>query len=183
MAQAAPSSAYDPEKFGSGNMPALGKYHVIVIKSEEPDAKGTCLVEYQVLAGTTPKQEGKTIQDRYFPFNEKAADRLNHLWYITKTATLAQIQAGEDIPMSSVLGKQLLIEVSMGKPRTGADGTQYPARAQVGWRPEAVECMANGWDAVPRHQGALKGELDFTDTPTGPGAGGEAGGDLFDFGG
>lgn len=165
MAQVGKAVGYDPETFGQGNVPQPGKYHGIILKAEEPNATGQCIVQLQVLSGTTPEQEGKTIEDRYFPFNEKAADRLKHLWFITKVATLAQINSGEDIPMSSLLGKQILFEVSMSKERTGTDGKVYGPRPQVGWRPESLDCMSNGWDAVPRHAGALKGELNFDDAP------------------
>lgn len=181
MAQV-PKSTYDPESFGQGNAPQPGKYHAVITKSEEPNQNGQCLVQFQVLSGTTPKQEGKTIDDRYFPFNEKAADRLKHLWYITGAASLAEINSGEDVPMSKLLGKQLLIEISMSKERVGNDGKTYPPRPQVGWRPESIQCMVNGWEAVPRHQGALQGQLEFgSDTPMPP-QGGQAGGDPFDFG-
>ena len=187
MAQIGKSVAYNPDTFGQGNLPAVGKYHGIILKAEEPNQNGQCLVTLQVLAGTTPGQEGKTIDDRYFPFNEKAADRLKHLWYITQVATLAQINSGEDIPMSSLLGKQILFEVVMSKPRTVGDKT-YDARPQVGWRPESVDCMVNGWEAVPRNEKALKGELSFDDTPgvggdqAPPAGGAPAAEDPFNFG-
>lgn len=171
MPAIAKSVDYDPEKFGAGNLPEVGKYHGIITKAEEPNQNGQCIVELQVLAGTTPKQEGKTIQDRYFPFNVNAAARLKHLFHITQVATLEQINSGEDIPMSSLLGKQVLFEISMSKERTDANGKVFPPRPQVGWRPEAVTCMVNGWDKVPRHEGALRGELDFQDAPIEDGSG------------
>ena len=189
MAQVPKTVNYDPATFGQGDLPAVGKYHVVILKATEPDAAGQCLVDFQVLAGTTPGQEAKIITDRYFPFKEKAAERLKHLWYITNVATLAQINNGDDIPMSALEGRQLLIDVSMGKDYTNpTTGKHYPPRPQVSWKHEAITCMEGEWAAVPRHQGALKGELNFDDTPgVGPlespgNVATDKKDDLFDFG-
>ena len=171
MAEVAKSVPYDPDKFGEGDLPALGKYHALIIKAEEPDTKNMCVVEFQILEGTVQGQRGKTIKDRYFPNSMDAAPRLKHLWYITKVATLHQINNSFNVPMQSLVGKQVLIEVVMGKPsqKTNANGvvTDYPARPQVGYRPEAIDCKAAGWADVPRNAAALRGELNFEDTPMG----------------
>lgn len=54
---------FDPEKAGGYNSPAPGRYHgeVNAFQGHEPKS-GKMTFDLEVLAGTTPNQEGKTIR-------------------------------------------------------------------------------------------------------------------------
>lgn len=151
------ASKYDSDKFGESNWPDVGKYHAIITKAEEPNDNGQALVDFDILSGTTPGQEGKTIGERFFPFSEKAASRLLHLFFISGAASEEQIHSGEDIPMSMLVGKQLFIDVVFqeGKPYT-KDGVEKPGvdRNVVSWSGFG-KLDDPDWKGVPKNQGAI----------------------------
>ena len=81
---------YDPEKTMLG--PEKGKYHVQVVKVDEDGGqKGEMVVEYEVLAGTTPGQEGLVHRD-YFAKSIKAMGRIHQLAMACRMITAQQIK-------------------------------------------------------------------------------------------
>ena len=89
--------------------PLPGRYHAIVKEVDESMEKiDKIIVEFEVLAGTTPGQEG-TVVTEYFAVTEKAIPRLKRL-----ALSLGLLRPGEperDINFSDAIGKDLVIEV------------------------------------------------------------------------
>lgn len=80
---------YDPEKTMLG--PAAGKYHVCIVKVDEDGGKnGEMIVDYEVLAGSTPGQEGLVHRD-YFSKKIKAMGRIHQLAMACHMITAQQI--------------------------------------------------------------------------------------------
>lgn len=155
------AKGYDKDNWAGVKMPPVGKYHVVIVRAEEPDSKNKSIVEYMVLAGTVKGQEKQIAEDQYFPLNEKAAKRFIHLLVITGAATEKQIRDGDDIPCSMLVGKQLLISVVKQEARE-ADGKSYPARLQVDYRGIAAVNDPD-WNDVPKNKDWLSGKLSIAD--------------------
>lgn len=89
--------------------PLPGRYHAIVKEVDESLSKiDKIIVEFEVLAGTTPGQEG-TVVTEYFAVTEKAIPRLKRL-----ALSLGLLRPGEperNINFSDSIGKDLVIEV------------------------------------------------------------------------
>lgn len=89
--------------------PLPGRYHAIVKEVDESMEKvDKIIVEFEVLAGTTPGQEGRVVTE-YFAVTEKAIPRLQRL-----AVTLGLLKPGEDdrnVLFSDAIGRDLVIEV------------------------------------------------------------------------
>lgn len=89
--------------------PLPGRYHVAVKHVDEKmDKFDKVIVEFEVLAGTTPGQEGRTITE-FFAVTDKALPRLQRL-----AVVLGLIKPGEgekEVEFSDGVGRQLVIEV------------------------------------------------------------------------
>ena len=77
MAFEAPiDNGWNPDGF---NGPAAGRYHVVVAKVDEDGGEwGEMVVDFEVLAGTTPNQEGLKHRE-YFQKTIKAMSRIHTL--------------------------------------------------------------------------------------------------------
>ena len=77
MAFEAPiDNGWNPDGF---NSPAAGRYHVVVAKIDEDGGeKGEMVVDFEVVAGTTPNQEGLKHRE-YFQKTIKAMSRIHTL--------------------------------------------------------------------------------------------------------
>ena len=89
--------------------PLPGRYHAIVKEVDESMEKvDKIIVEFEVLAGTTPGQEGRVVTE-YFAVTEKAIPRLQRL-----AMTLGLLKPGEDdrnVLFSDAIGRDLVVEV------------------------------------------------------------------------
>lgn len=89
--------------------PLPGRYHVIVKEVDESMEKvDKIIIEFEVLAGTTPGQEGRVVTE-YFAITEKAIPRLQRL-----AMTLGLLKPGEDdrdVLFSDAIGRDLVVEV------------------------------------------------------------------------
>lgn len=57
---------FDPESVGGSDKVAAGSYHMQVVAVDpEGGKKGAMVVDFEVLAGTTPNQGGKVHQERF----------------------------------------------------------------------------------------------------------------------
>lgn len=89
--------------------PLPGRYHAIVKEVDESMEKvDKIIIEFEVLAGTTPGQEGRVVTE-YFAVTEKAISRLTRLALV-----LGLLNPGEeerDVAFSDAIGRDLVIEV------------------------------------------------------------------------
>ena len=103
-----------------GNRPLPGRYHVIIQDVDETfqkDAK-SIIVDFEVLAGTTPGQEGRRHRE-YFSVSEKAMPRLIRLAMVTQLIGPNEMR---EVAFSQARSRQLIIELGedeyQGKKRT-----------------------------------------------------------------
>jgi hypothetical protein len=89
--------------------PLPGRYHAIVKEVDESMEKvDKIIIEFEVLAGTTPGQEGRVVTE-YFAVTEKAIPRLQRL-----AVTLGLLKPGEgdrNVLFSDAIGRDLVVEV------------------------------------------------------------------------
>ena len=101
--------------------PLPGRYHAIVKEVDESMEKvDKIIVEFEVLAGTTPGQEGRVVTE-YFAVTEKAIPRLQRL-----AVTLGLLKPGEDdrnVLFSDAIGRDLVVEVEPNE-YTNKDGKE-----------------------------------------------------------
>jgi len=93
------------------NSPLPGRYHAILKDAQENVSKAgnpQCQVEFEVLAGTMPGQEGKTIT-AWLSYSEKAQDQL--IRFAIVTGLLKPGDANREIDFTQAVGRQLVIEV------------------------------------------------------------------------
>lgn len=92
------------------NEPKDGRYHVVVQSVDDSLQKHTeaIVMEFQVLKGTMPGQEGK-VHKEFFSTKDAAADRLSRA-----AIALGLIKPGDpemEIQFSQAIGRQVIIEV------------------------------------------------------------------------
>lgn len=93
-----------------GNRPLPGRYHVMVQHADDSMEKmDKVIVEFQVLAGTTPGQEGKTATEM-FALTDKAIQRLQRLAMCT--GLLKPGDEDHEIDFAAAEGRQLVIELA-----------------------------------------------------------------------
>lgn len=101
--------------------PLPGRYHAIVKEVDESMEKvDKIIVEFEVLAGTTPGQEGRVVTE-YFAITEKAISRLTRLALV-----LGLLKPGEEernVAFSESVGRDLVIEVEPNE-YTNKDGKE-----------------------------------------------------------
>lgn len=89
--------------------PLPGRYHAMIKHADDSFEKfDKVIVEFEVLAGTTPGQEGRTHTE-FYSCTEKALPRLQRL-----ALCIGLLQPGEEekeVEFSEAEGKQLVIEV------------------------------------------------------------------------
>jgi len=89
--------------------PLPGRYHVIVKHADDSFEKfDKVIVEFEVLAGTTPGQEGRLITE-FFATSEKALPRLQRLALCL--GLLAPGEEEKEVEFAEAEGRQLVIEV------------------------------------------------------------------------
>lgn len=107
-----------------GDRPLPGQYHVRVTKveekvfgTEEGESRNTIVVDFEVLAGTVPGQEGK-VTTEYFALTEKAMPRL--MMFALATGL---IQPGEhkEVEPTDATGRELIVKLDENK----RDGKKY----------------------------------------------------------
>lgn len=104
---------------GDVTRPNSGKYHVSVIRVEEEGGqRGEMLVDYEVLAGTTPKQEGMVHRD-YFSKSAKALKRIHKFAIAVGMITADELDAMKErneYPTynfeEDAVGRQLCVELA-----------------------------------------------------------------------
>ena len=125
-------SKYDPDQFDS---PAPGRYHVAVVKvDEDGGTDGSMIVDFEVLAGTVPGQEGKS-QREYFQKTKAAMGRIHGLavalGMVTKEQLMQAKATGANLlyEFENQVGKQLHLDLQEstynGKTRVKADFRIY----------------------------------------------------------
>jgi len=101
--------------------PLPGRYHVVVKHVDESFEKfDKVLVDFEVLAGTTPGQEGRELTE-FFACTEKAIPRLQRL-----ALCLGLLTPGEpdkDVEFAEAVGRDLVIEIEENnyKDKTGKE--------------------------------------------------------------
>lgn len=153
MVQCNAEAARSSDDFRGGGRPLPGRYHAIVnvgteIVSEKKGTPGT-EIEFQVLAGAIPGQEGTTLSEAFW-HSPKALDRL--LAFAMACGALRPGQ-NRDLTGPDYNGLQLVIEVQPRK-YTDSDGNEK----------ETVEVSYNGfWEInhpevkdVPKDQAAIQ---------------------------
>jgi len=120
------ADAYESESDIQGNArPLPGRYHAIIkdvqfqlkaaekyVECEEDDNPDCIPIKFEVLAGTTPNQEGREITERFYT-SEKAIPRLKRL--AMATGLLRPREKEKEVLFSHVVGTQLVIEVEENK--------------------------------------------------------------------
>lgn len=113
MAFEAPlEQGWNPDKF---NGPAAGRYHVVVARVDEDGGeRGEMIVDFEVVAGTTPDQEGLKHRE-YFQKSIKAMGRIHTLAIALGMITSADLKRCQSEGRSPVydfagqVGKHLCI--------------------------------------------------------------------------
>ena len=125
-------SKYDPDQYDS---PAPGRYHVAVVKVDESGGKkGEMIVDFEVLAGTTPNQEGRGHRE-YFQKTQSAMGRIHGLALALGMVTKDQLNQAKATGANLVydfeaqVGKQLHLDLQEstyeGKVRVKVDFRMY----------------------------------------------------------
>jgi hypothetical protein len=97
------------DDLGGNTRPLAGRYHVVVKDVDETFEKfDKVVVEFEVLAGTTPDQEGRTISE-FFSLSEKALVRLQRLAIVL--GLLKPDEEEKEVEFVQGEGRQLVIEV------------------------------------------------------------------------
>lgn len=105
--------------------PLPGRYHVMVKDVDETEALSkweSIVMTFEILAGTIPGQEGKTLRE-FFSVKETAAKRLNLLAMVTGLLSLGEKR---EVRFSEARGRQLIIEIEEQE-------YQGKKRARVPW--------------------------------------------------
>lgn len=101
--------------------PLPGRYHAIVKHVDESMEKfDKVIVEFEVLAGTTPGQDGRVVSE-FFAVTEKAVPRLQRLAIVL--GLLRPGEAERDVSFVDGENRQLVIEVEENK-YTNKDGKE-----------------------------------------------------------
>jgi hypothetical protein len=138
-----------------------GQYHVAVQSVDESFEKGDkVIVEFQVLAGTTPGQTRKTITE-YYSVSEKALPRLQRL--ALATGLLQPNEPEREVQLSDAEGRQLVIEVEEHSYEKKEDGKTVDT-VRISWmgmwsigNPAVADVPKDG-DALKLLPGALPGQ-------------------------
>jgi len=89
--------------------PAPGRYHVMILDADESGARGNAvIVDFEVLAGTIPGQEGKTFQE-WFSLSPKAMPRLQRLALVAQL--LAPGAPEQEVEFEAAVGRELVVEL------------------------------------------------------------------------
>jgi len=104
MSYEIPFDHFDPEN--PDDRPVPGKYHVLIQSVDDADPEKSITVDYEILAGSVPNQEGKTGRE-YLSRSPKAAKRVALFSVATGIADIkAMIEAKRNgTPYSLDLGK------------------------------------------------------------------------------
>lgn len=96
MGLSIPLDDVNPEKLSGGDRPEAGNYHVLIVGADHYGGRNNeMLVDYEVLAGTTPGQEGKVHRD-YYSKSEKAVGRILQLAVALGMTTVEELQRLKD---------------------------------------------------------------------------------------
>lgn len=133
------SSVKSASELTLGGLPLPGRYHVMVTDCTEGDS--SVEAKFQILAGTTPGQEGKQLTE-WFHISDKAIKRL-----VRFAMCAGLIAPGEekDVDFVGAVGAQLVIEVEeqeyQGKKKTriSADGLWPVDDAAVASVPKSAD--------------------------------------------
>lgn len=93
--------------------PLPGKYHALVKDVDETEAItkwNSVVVDFEILAGTVPGQEGKVIRE-FFPADASKPKGLERLKRFAMSIGLLGAGEAKDVPFREGVGRQLVIEV------------------------------------------------------------------------
>lgn len=150
-------SGWNPDGFAG---PAKGRYHVQVVNADEDGGtKSEMIIDFEVLAGTTPGQEGLRHRE-YFQKTVKAMSRIHTLAIALGMVTSDQIKdaqakgASLTYDFESQVGKQLCISLSEeeynGKTRCKVNFEMYHvANPKVADWPKNAGMLKSGGYDVP----------------------------------
>ena len=100
--------------------PLPGRYHVVVKHVDESFERfDKIVVDFEVLAGTVPDQQGRELSE-FFACTDKAIPRLQRL-----ALCVGLLQPGEpeaDVEFTDAVGRDLVIEVEAGEYEKVQDG-------------------------------------------------------------
>lgn len=125
---------FDPESFDRIG-PDAGKYHMAIVGiDEDGGSRGEMIVDLEVLAGTTPKQEGR-VHREYMSKTVKAMKRFHSLAIAIGFTTVEELKAMKErnerpkYDFTKAVGKQVCYELSeeeyQGKTRVKGDFNFY----------------------------------------------------------
>jgi hypothetical protein len=118
--------------------PEEGRYHVVVKDVDESFEKfDKIIIEFEVLAGTTPGQEGRTLSE-FFAVTEKAIPRLKRF-----ALCVGLVKPGDperDVSFLDAVGRDLVIEVVKKK---GKDDKEYSNVDYMGMWSTGNEAVAD----------------------------------------
>jgi hypothetical protein len=100
-----------------------GSYHVMVSDAHEVESRGSVVVDFKILAGTCPGQEGKTFTE-WYKTSAKALKRLTRLALVTG---IMEPGVKKDVDFAEARGKHLIIEV-VDNAYVKKDGTKVSSR-------------------------------------------------------
>jgi len=153
---------YDPDKMDGFDFPEVGQYHAEVSHVDEDGGKnGEMVVDFEILAGTTANQEGKS-QREYFSKTAAAEKRMLQFACATGLTTVEELKAkkekGENpvIDFNMARGRQLCIGIE-------AETYEDKTRNKVGFRMWHVDSdKAKG---IPLNKGKLAQQGDAGEDP------------------
>jgi len=164
MAFEAPTDNFNPDGF---RFPAPGDYHVQLTHVDEDGGKqGEMICDFEVLAGTTPNQEGKSHRE-YFQKTMKAFQRIHTLAVALGMVTvdeLKKLKAANKSPVydfPAAVGKQLCMglvdDVYEGKHRTKCNFQMFAvADEKVATWPKNSAMLAKAGIVLPERPGAAE---------------------------
>ena len=116
------SGIHNEDDIKGNPRPLPGRYHVFIKDATQKEINGSdkIIIEFEVLAGTTPGQEGRDITE-FFATTEKAIPRLQRLAIIV--GLLKPGEPAKPIDFADGIDKQLVIEIEQNK-YTNKDGKE-----------------------------------------------------------
>lgn len=145
---------------------APGRYHVEASSVDPGGGKnGEMIVDYEVLSGTTPNQEGKTHRD-YYSASPAARKRVLMFALATKIVTVEELKAAREanrrpkIEWRDAVGRQLCVEIN-------EEEYEGKKRSKVGFGIYAVDSPRAA--GIPLNKGRLEKAGDAADDPFGGG--------------
>lgn len=152
----------DPNRLEKFDRVLPGSYHMAIVQAEEYGGKNNdkLVLEYQVISGTTPGMEGRTIKDN-IPMSSdewvrrKKAKIAFAIRLTTPEQAAAAKKAGKPISLnwSDAIGRHLCVRVK--ERRYDKDGTEQ-VTSQVGFSEDIFAIDAPDAQGIPIDRAAIK---------------------------